>query len=78
MIDVSLHPKSFNDNVERCRVEKVSQDLATEFPAVKVRFVNLTLPSAEKNGCLRHPNVQGHKAMFEQLEPVLSDLTGWK
>ena len=63
---------------DRCyRVEKVSQTLATEFPSTKVRFVNLTLPSAEKNGCLRHPNVEGHEAMFGQLEPVLAEITGW-
>jgi len=58
-------------------VGNVVASIAAVNPSAKMRFLNLTLPDAQLEGCIGHPNVAGHAALLEQLEPVLREVTGW-
>jgi len=57
-------------------VKQTSEAIATAFSALKVKYVDLRLPSSQLV-CIWHPNVAGHHAMVEQLQPAIGELTGW-
>merc|ERR1712086_685132 len=57
-------------------VKKSSEDVAAAFPALKVRYVDVTLKPEEKV-CLWHPSVAGDRSMLEIFKPVISELTNW-
>jgi hypothetical protein len=57
-------------------VKKVATVLNSTFPSLNVRYQELTLKSL--NGCIFHPDVDGHRSIFEQVSPTISEMTGWE
>jgi len=57
-------------------VKRVATALNASFASLDVRYMEITLEHL--NGCLFHPDTDGHRSIYEQLVPAISGMTGWE
>lgn len=56
-------------------VAKVVENVQVAFPALKVKYLELTLPKL--NGCMFHPDVDGDVLLQKQISSAIGSTTGW-
>jgi len=56
-------------------VAKVVENVQAAFPALKVQYLEVTLPKL--NGCMFHPDVHGDELLQKQISWGIGKMTGW-